>query len=275
MKLYSTALFSLAILAASWALVAQKSEKSMDEIRVVPVNSTPEPTTVLATIQLPREGAVLKGNSPWIQVRVDGYALGSDSQFDRRDEIVNSKLGQTLRVIIDNDPFFPINGPSIEPFNDDGWYYNQNYKFQVPYKLKEGFHFLRVFLARSFGEGLEGARTFHSSWFFIGQKENEAQAKYLTAPFITYNEPCENTALVQSKPVLLDFYVNNCELSADGYKVRLIIDKTMKRTLTTWRPYYIYGLKKGKHTIRLELIDSDDELVKGPFNDTERQFTIS
>ena len=275
MKLYSIAILSFAALAASLTLVAKAPESGMEEIRVLPVNSTAEASTIVATIQLPRQGATLKGNPVWAQVRIDGYALGSGSQSDRRDELVNSDMGQTLRVVVDNDPYFPINGPSLEPFNVEGWYYNQNYKFQVPYKLKEGFHFLRVYLARSFGESLEGGRTFHSSWFFIGSKEDESKAKYLSQPFITYNEPSNLTQLIQSKPVLLDFYVSNCELTPDGYKVRMTIDKKFERTFSAWRPYYIYGLKKGKHTMHLELIDANDKVVAGPFNDNERQFTIN
>ena len=57
--------------------------------------------------------------------------------------------------------------------------------------------------------------------------------------------------LTESQPVLLDFFISNCELTSDGYKVRLIVDGDAIRTLTSWQPYYIYGLKKGP--IRFDL----------------------
>ena len=49
-------------------------------------------------------------------------------------------------------------------------------------------------------------------------------------------------------------------VSADGLKVRLIIDDKIIRDLVSWCPYYIYGLKKGEHKITLELIDKQKKI---------------
>ena len=145
--------FSVALICASllsFSLMAAKSPSgTTDQIRIVAVNPVPEPETVMTVIQIPRQGDVRDGNPIWVQVRIDGFALGSNSPFDRADELVNSDMGQTLHVIVDNHPYFAINGPSIQPFNEEGWYYNQSYKFEIPFKLKEGFHSLRIFPARS------------------------------------------------------------------------------------------------------------------------------
>jgi hypothetical protein len=56
--------------------------------------------------------------------------------------------------------------------------------------------------------------------------------------------------------------------------VRLTIDGKVNRSLTSWQPYYIYGLKKGRHKIRLELLDSKDKLVPGLYNAPEQTITI-
>jgi hypothetical protein len=38
-------------------------------------------------------------------------------------------------------------------------------------------------------------------------------------------------------------------------------------------PYFIEGLQLGEHTVRLELVDPQGQLVPGPFNDSgERSF---
>lgn len=243
-------------------------------IRVLAVKPTPEPETAVIAIQVPKEGTILNGNPVWIQVRVDGYALGADSQFDRAYEVVNSNLGQTLHVIIDDHPYFPVNGPSIDPFNEEGWYYDQNYKFEVPYRLEKGFHTVRVFPARSFGEGLKGERTFFASYFFVGNRDKESQASILEKPYLTYNEPSNLTHLVEGKPVLLDFYISNVELTPDGYKVRMTLDETIQRVLVSWQPYYIYGLKKGKHTLKLELIDGKGGVLSDPYNSIAQTFTV-
>ena len=272
MKRFSVALICASLI--SLPLLAAKAGP-MEQIRVVAVNPVPEPETVTTVIQIPGIGDVRDGNPVWVQVRIDGFALGANSPFDRADELVNSDMGQTIHVIVDNHSYFAVNGPSIQPFNEEGWYYNQSYKFEIPFKLKEGFHSLRIFPARSFGESLKGEGTYQAIYFYLGKHSDGSQADALSRPYITYNEPSEQTQYVDSKPVLLDFYVNNCELSPDGYKARITIDGKTQRTLVSWRPYYIYGLSKGKHTLRLELIDEKNKVVPGPYNDIQHTFAIN
>lgn len=243
-----------------------------DGLRIIPVSRTPEPATTLLTIAVPEPGKVV--NHPvWIQFRIDGYPLGSDSQFDRADEIANSKMGQTVHVVIDNLPYFPVNEPAIDPFDEQGYFYDQSYKFEVPYQLDWGLHTIRIFPARSFGESLKGERVFHSSFFYVGSYDERAGMD-LSKPYVTYNEPSDQFTLVEGKPVLLDFCLTNCELSQDGYKVRVTIDGKSTRILTSLQPYYIYGLKSGEHTIRLELINAQNVRVPGIFNDNERTINV-
>ncbi len=56
--------------------------------------------------------------------------------------------------------------------------------------------------------------------------------------------------------------------------MRLTIDNANQRTLSAWQPYYLYGLKKGVHRIRLELLDPQNVLVPGIFNDVERTIVV-
>jgi len=244
-----------------------------DNVRLMGVKPTPEPETVSLYIAIPKDGSFASKNPPWIQVRVEGYALGADSYFDRKDEVVNSNKGQTLHVIIDDKPYFAVNEPAIDPFKEQGNYYVLSYKFEVPFTLDSGFHTIRMFPARSYGEALKGEKTFVVSTFYISDETNRLGID-LSKPYLTYNEPGDQMNLVETKPILLDFYLSNCELSADGYKVRLTVDNSIVRTLTTWQPYYIYGLKKGKHTIQLELLDSKGHIVPGPFNKVKRMITV-
>jgi hypothetical protein len=248
----------------SAVLLLPNSLLTAEAIRILSVRPTPEPETVAATVQVPRTGQVLKGAPIWVQVRLNGYALGSDSQFDRSSEVSNSDNGQMIRVVVDDFPSFSTNGPSIEPFNEDGWYYDQSYKFKVPYKLSPGLHVLRVFPVRSFGESLKGERAFHAIYFYVGnERGDEEREGMLSKPYLTYNEPSGQVPLREGMPVLLDFYISNCELTPDGYKIRMSIDGAIQRLLTSWNPYYIYGLKKGKHTIHLELINEQNQPVQG------------
>ncbi len=243
-----------------------------EHIRVQPVSPTPESVTVAVVMSYPKINQIVK-NPVWLQFRVDGFALGADSVSDRIDELANSDMGQTLHVTIDDMPYFPVNGPAIDPFREEGYFYDTSYKIKVPKNLSSGQHIIRVLPARSFGESLKGERTFFVSSIYVGDSDHRQNID-LSKPYLTYNEPSNNFYLVETKPVLLDFYISNCTLTTDGYKVRLTVDGKLQRNLTSWQPYYIYGLRKGNHTVRLELLDRNDKLVPGPFNDVTRAITI-
>ncbi|HEX2583207.1 MAG TPA: hypothetical protein VHL30_03735 [Chlamydiales bacterium] len=263
--------FSLSIAVFAFA-AEQKPQKSVEQIRVLPVKRTPESETSTAVISIPKNGALMKGNPVWVQTRIEGYPIGASSQFDRADEIAVSKKGQTIHVVLDDQPYFPVYEPALDPFNEEGWYYETSYKFELP-KVGPGEHLLRVFLARSYGECLKGEWAYSAITFNVGTAP-ETSNYDLSKPYLTYNEPSNQLYLEEDKPILLDFYISNCELSTDGYKVRLTVDGSTSRTLTAWQPYYIYGLKKGNHTIRLDLINSRGKLVSSPLGSAQQTITV-
>jgi hypothetical protein len=256
------------------AITNKPDAANRSSLRAMPAARTVEATTVVLAIAIPKNGQVLAGNPAWTQFRIEGFALGAaSSQFDRADEIAVSKMGQTIHIVIDNQPYFPVNEPALDPFDEGGFYYDTSYKVEIPYRLKEGMHTIRAFPARSFGESLKGEKTFAALNFYIGEQEDNPNMD-LSKPFLTYNEPSDEMPLTEDKPILLDFYICNAELSSDGYKVRLTIDGKVNRVISSWQPFYIYGLKKGKHTVRLELLDQENVLVPGTFNDVKRTFTV-
>lgn len=254
------------------AMTVIAQEPNGSGIRTMPVVRTPESNTIVLAIAVPKPGQMLQ-NPVYIQFRIDGYALGAASQFERASELVETNMGQTVHVVIDNEPYFAVNEPAIDPFDESGFYYDMSYKFEVPFRLGPGMHTVRMFPARSFGESLKGDKTFAAMNFYVGNSAENWNID-LSAPYITYNEPSNNMYLQEGKPVLLDFYVSNAELSPDGYKVRLSIDGKIHRTISFWQPHYIYGLKKGKHTIGLELLDGENKVVPGPFNSVKQSITI-
>lgn len=265
---------AVTLLAIAQPIQAVKSvNEKKEEIRILPVQRTPESSTTLIKIARPEIGAVVNNNPVWIQFRIDGFSLGSDSQFERADEVANSKMGQTVHIVIDDLPYFPINEPAINPFNEEGYFYNTSYKFEVPFSLKEGIHTICAYPARSFGESLKGEGNFQSTYFYVGRKKGVPIIN-LSKPYLLYNEPSDNFYLTTSQPVLLDFYINNCELTSDGYKVLLTIDGKITKTLTSWQPYYIYGLPRGRHTLRLELVNGKEKGASDPSLRVERTIEI-
>lgn len=251
---------------------AKTADQPKPTVRTIPVSRTPESSTVKLVIAVPKNNQVVE-EPVWIQFRIDGFALGAASQFERASEVVQTDMGQTIHVVIDDHPYFPINEPALDPFDEGGFYYDTSYKFKVPFNLNDGAHTIRMFPARSFGESLKGDNTFAAMHFYVGERKDTPTIN-LTKPFLTYNEPSNEMDLTEDQPILLDFYLSNAELSSDGYKVRLSINGHTERVITAWQPYYIYGLKKGKHKIRLELLNSRDKLVSGPSTDVSQTIMV-
>ncbi|MFA5250263.1 MAG: hypothetical protein WC371_02495 [Parachlamydiales bacterium] len=241
-------------------------------LQVVGVDRTPEPEKAAVIVAVPQNGDFISSPPVYLLIRVLGFPLGTDSKFPREDEVYNSSIGQNLRIIIDDQPFFARVEPRLEPFLDQGDYYETMYKIEVPYSLEEGVHTLRVYLARSFGESLKSARTFWASTFYY-QSQGGSLLINLKKPYLTYNEPDPSHSYAFGFPILLDFLVQNCELSKDGYQVRLIVDGHQERDLI-FAPYYLYNLPRGRHTIELILIDRQGRPVEGRTNHVKRTIQV-
>jgi len=78
---------------------------------------------------------------------------------------------------------------------------------------------------------------------------------------------------------MLDFYLINAELG-DDYKAKYIIRKNeagaeeYSLTMGEWSPAFVTGLTSGEYIVTLQLLDSDGNLVEGPFNNTERTINV-
>ena len=65
----------------------------------------------------------------------------------------------------------------------------------------------------------------------------------------------------------LDFLLVNTNLEKHGFKVKATIDNT-GFIIEKWYAYVISGIKKGEHSVRLQLLDENGQLIEGPFNDS-------
>ncbi len=79
---------------------------------------------------------------------------------------------------------------------------------------------------------------------------------------------------VETKDPILDFYLVNTSISEEGNKVRVTINDT-EFIVSKWAAYSIKGLKKQENTVRIQLLDANNNLIEGPFNDSgERRFVV-
>lgn len=275
MKCISAFAASMACVLCLFSAEIQEHAPNTKGIRVVPVPPTPEPDQVKTRIQFPKADELVSSQPIKGQIKLEGFPLGTESDFPREKEIYTDPEGQSIHIFIDNQPYFSINEAMINALEDFENYFDQSVSFEVPFTLQPGMHVIRAFPVRSYRESLKGDNCYDMHVFYYKIiKDNPKMI--LDQPYLTYNEPQGEFTMDKRspKPILLDFYIVNCELSKDGYKVRLTIDSANQRTLTSWQPYYIYGLKKGVHRIRLELLDPQNAVVSGMFNDVERTIVI-
>jgi len=242
------------------------------QLRIVPVDPSPEATNIDVTIQYPEDNELKNSLPIHVQVRVDGFPLGIETMLPRREEIRACPKGQTIRVAIDDQPYILLNeddAPS-DAFDNHDLYFRQSVETLIKNNIKPGDHLIRAYPAYSYGEAIRGDGTYNASLFCF--KKQGITKIDLKQPMITYNEP--QGVFSGSKPILLDFLLTNCELSEDGYKVRMSIDGSVFKIITSYQPYYLYGLGKGSHTIQLELIDRKNNPVNNLFSSPSRTISI-
>jgi hypothetical protein len=245
---------------------------SSHSLRIVPVDQSPDADNVQLTIQYPEDNELKNSLPIHVQVRVDGFPLGIETELPRRKEIRACDKGQTIRVVVDDNPYILLNeddAPS-DAFDNHDVYFRQSVETHIKQNIKPGDHLIRVYPAYSYGEAVRGDGSYNASTFCY--KKQGITKIDLSAPMITYNEP--TGSFKSNQPILLDFLVNNCELSSGGYTVKLSIDGKAVKTLTSSMPNYIYGLSKGSHIIKLELLDRTGKLVNNPFTSPSRTITV-
>lgn len=253
---------------------AERVDTSQDEVRVVPVKPTPDSETVETRIVFPQTKDIQTKNPVDIQLRVEGFPMRTYSEFPRAREVMNYNVeGQSIHIIVDNEPYFAENEAIVDALDNAMDYYDQVMEFPMETDLEPGMHVLRVFPARSYGESVKSDGAFMSRIFYFRSKTPLLDVD-LSKPYLTPNQPQGNYKYDPKKPILFDFYLSNVLLSKDGYKLRITIDGKIQRIITSWVPYYIYGLKPGDHVIKMELLNEKNTQVPGMFNNVERKFSI-
>ena len=110
--------------------------------------------------------------------------------------------------------------------------------------------------------------------FSASQGGNVDRAK----PLLTYSRPKGEYKGADADPVMIDFWLMNAKLQGDGgeYRVRYSVDGGEAKFLDKWEPIWLSGWISGKHSVKLELVDKDGNVVdNGGYNSTTREITIT
>lgn len=220
-----------------------------DGIKLSAYTSSPTFDGAKLTIKSPQNGDDLKAGVVKFDYDVEGYELGAQTSDAGTNGLANSGKGQHIHAILNNEPYMAEYLPGFEK------------------DLKPGKYVLLSFLSRSYHESLKNADAMTLIEFNVGN--SDAESVDLNAPHLFYSRPKGSYKGDDTNKLLLDFYLVNCDLSKDGYKVRATLNGT-EFMLTNWSAYVVEGLPKGDLDIKLELLDANGASVNSPYNPTMR-----
>lgn len=181
---------------------------------------------------------------------VTGFDLKAQTPDAATRGCANSKDGQHIHFILNNKPY-------IAEYNAD-----------FTEKAEPGRNVVLAFLSRSYHESLKNNGSVVLKEFTMpGEGLAAGTGDFSKDPALFYSRPKGDYKKLDGDKILLDFYLLNTDLADKEYSIRATIDG-MVWTINKWDAYMIEGLELGKHTVRLELLDKDGNLVPGPFNDS-------
>jgi hypothetical protein len=195
---------------------------------------------------------------------VKNYELKMQTSDNGTKMCNNSDKGQHIHFILDNTPYKAL----YEPTND----------VTLPNDGKE--HYLVAFLSRSYHESIKSKGAAFVFHFKIDEKGNLKKMDAPKTPMLTYSRPKGDYIAKDTTNILLDFYVWNDSLKADGDKIKAEItneDRTTQHltaTIDKWEPHFIQNLGTGKCKVVLTLVDKDGKQLDGPQTSVTREFNL-
>lgn len=194
-----------------------------------------------------------KTNQMIVTFDVDSFNLKAPSNNNLTGICANSKDGQHIHYIVDNKPYIALYD-SYKIYNED-----------------TGSHLLLSFLSRSHHQSLK-----HKSAFILKQFDTYKKTKTfnLKAPYMFYSRPKGTYVDADTSEVMLDFYLANCNLSKNGFKIKVELDQIHTFFVYKWNPYILKGLNTGTHTLKMTLLNEINKEVQTLYNPVERTFIL-
>ena len=203
-------------------------------------------------------------------------------------------MGNHIHVILDNQPYEA--------------YYNLDQEFELR-NVSDGEHTLRFFPSRPWHESYKNANAFQMVKFTVKNggadttkpattNANQAMSNANTSatpegkdmpsstagaidagkPLLTYSRPKGEYKGMDADAIMIDFWLSNAKLTGDGgeYRVKYSVNGGEAKFIDKWSPIWLSGWADGKHSVKLELVDKNGNLVdNGGYNSTTREITVA
>jgi hypothetical protein len=244
----------------------------------------------------PREGATITGSSVRLKLNLTsdkGYKTGKDPA---------TGMGPHIHVILDNQPYeayYNLDQPfelrnvsegkhTIRVFASRPWHesYKTEGNFQmVTFTVKGGGDASKPTTTNT-GQVMSNAnagKTANANTAAAAPAEGKDMAASNATdvdpkkPLLTYSRPKGEYKGADAESIMIDFFLTNAKLAGDGgeYRVRYSVDGGEAKMLDKWQPIWLTGWTNGKHTVKLELVDKDGNVVaNGDYNSTSRDITV-
>jgi len=224
------------------------------QIKLLPAVGAASYETAEIGVVSPADGSKVEAGPVKFDFAVTNYELATQTIDAETRGCANSAKGQHIHLILDNQPYFA------------------HYENTFERELEPGHYIMLAFLSRSYHESVKNNSSYKVTQFTVGDVDEEPAD--LSAPHMFYSRPKGTYKGKDTEKVLLDFFLVNTTLSADGNKVKATVNG-QEFTIDSWQPYFLEGLPMGENTIKLELVDKDGNFIEGPFNRVERTVTLT
>lgn len=184
----------------------------------------------------------------------DGYQLKQQTPDAGQLMCANSKDGQHIHLIVDNEPYDALYEPTFAK------------------EVSNGEHYILSFLSRSYHQSIKNGRAYQAKKVTVTDGKFTASSD-ITTPMLFYSRPKGTYVGKDTANLLLDFYPINADLG-ENYKVKVTVNGEDTALLDEWKSYRLIGLKMGENRVKLTLVDGEGKTVDAPFNPVERVITF-
>jgi hypothetical protein len=268
----------------------ERPQKVKDMMAARGEQDTASPTLKIVS---PAEGSTVASSTVAVKLELSGDLKGYKPGQDPA-----TKMGNHIHVILDNQPY-------------EAYYHIDGEPFELR-NVSDGEHTLRVFASRPWHESYKNDGSFQMVKFTVkngnananqpatansGQQMSNANSNVNAAatpegkamqastggavdakkPLLTYSRPKGEYKDADADAIMIDFWLANGKLIGDGgeYRVRYSVNGGEPKFIEKWAPIWLQGWTAGKHSIKVELVGKDGNVVdNGGYNSTTRDITV-